>query len=299
MRRTLHDASKRGQAFESALLLLRATVGDHGLDKMGRDATRAYELEPEDGPWRAACCLVAGVADHLTGDRSSAEDRLVEGVRRAAVAAPNVQTLALAQLALLAAEDEDWESAAAHVLRACAQMEAFDLCDYPTSALVHAASAFIHARRQRIDDAQAHYTRARRLLGKLTGFVPWYEAETRVALARAALRLNDIAAARDLLAEGSRLARRLPDAVVLHQWTGQLEVSVTSASALSAPDPLTTAELRVLAMLPTHLSFREIAGRLYVTANTVKTQAHSVYRKFDASSRSEAVSRAIELGLLE
>ena len=47
------------------------------------------------------------------------------------------------------------------------------------------------------------------------------------------------------------------------------------------------------------MSFREIATRLYVTRNTVKTQAHSVYRKFDVSSRSEAISRAIALGLLD
>jgi LuxR family maltose regulon positive regulatory protein len=36
-----------------------------------------------------------------------------------------------------------------------------------------------------------------------------------------------------------------------------------------------------------------------VSANTVKTQAHAVYRKLDASSRSQAVARAVELGLLD
>ena len=46
---------------------------------------------------------------------------------------------------------------------------------------------------------------------------------------------------------------------------------------------LTTAELRVLRLLPTHLSFREMGVDLHVTANTVKTHAHSVYRKLDAS----------------
>jgi LuxR family maltose regulon positive regulatory protein len=51
--------------------------------------------------------------------------------------------------------------------------------------------------------------------------------------------------------------------------------------------------------LPTHLSFREIGSRLFVSPNTVKTQAQAVYRKLDASSRSEAVTRAGELGLLE
>ena len=62
---------------------------------------------------------------------------------------------------------------------------------------------------------------------------------------------------------------------------------------------LTTAELRVLGFLPTHLSFREIAGRLQVSANTVKTQAHAVYRKLEVSSRSEAVVKARAIGLID
>ena len=65
-----------------------------------------------------------------------------------------------------------------------------------------------------------------------------------------------------------------------------------------ARDALTTAELRVLGYLPTHLSFPAIAGRLNVSRFTVKTQAMAVYRKLGASSRAEAVDRAREIGLL-
>jgi LuxR family transcriptional regulator, maltose regulon positive regulatory protein len=60
---------------------------------------------------------------------------------------------------------------------------------------------------------------------------------------------------------------------------------------------LTAAELRLLPLLPTHLSFQEIGERLYLSKNTVKTQAYSVYRKLGVSSRSEAVTRTHELGL--
>jgi LuxR family maltose regulon positive regulatory protein len=65
-----------------------------------------------------------------------------------------------------------------------------------------------------------------------------------------------------------------------------------------ARDILTTAEMRVLGYLPTHLSFPAIAGRLNVSRFTVKTQAMAVYRKLGASSRAEAVDRAREIGLL-
>jgi LuxR family maltose regulon positive regulatory protein len=51
--------------------------------------------------------------------------------------------------------------------------------------------------------------------------------------------------------------------------------------------------------LTTHLSFREIADVLSVSRNTVKTQAICVYRKLGVSSRSAAVERAAELGLVE
>jgi LuxR family maltose regulon positive regulatory protein len=82
------------------------------------------------------------------------------------------------------------------------------------------------------------------------------------------------------------------------------EVDVVSRS-LSADDPrvrpgrLTGAELRLLPLLATHLSFREIGAQFFVSRNTVKTQAISVYRKLGVSSRSEAVAVAEDLGLVE
>jgi LuxR family transcriptional regulator, maltose regulon positive regulatory protein len=60
---------------------------------------------------------------------------------------------------------------------------------------------------------------------------------------------------------------------------------------------LTTADLRLLPLLYTHLTFPEIGERLYVSRHTVKTQALSVYRKLGASTRSQAVQRAQQLDL--
>ena len=61
---------------------------------------------------------------------------------------------------------------------------------------------------------------------------------------------------------------------------------------------LTAAELRLVPYLATHLTFREIGERLYVSRHTVKTQAVAIYRKVDASSRSEAVEALRASGLL-
>ena len=62
---------------------------------------------------------------------------------------------------------------------------------------------------------------------------------------------------------------------------------------------LTPAEQRLLPLLTTHLTFREIGELLEISRNTVKTQAICTYRKLGVTSRSEAIERAIDLGLVE
>ena len=52
-------------------------------------------------------------------------------------------------------------------------------------------------------------------------------------------------------------------------------------------------------MLSTHLPYPEIAKELFLSLPTVKSQASSIYRKLGASSRSQAVSRSRDLGLLD
>jgi LuxR family transcriptional regulator, maltose regulon positive regulatory protein len=172
---------------------------------------------------------------------------------------------------------------------------------HPSLALVCAVSAFARAHRGRPAEARMDVTSGRRMLDRLVGFAPWYDAQTRLALARAELRLSDVAAARELIAEAAAVAARPPEARVLRDWIDDARARA-DAFALDSPTglpSLTMAELRVLRFLPSHLSFREIAERLEVSANTVKTQAHAVYLKLGASSRSAAVERACRVGLLD
>ncbi|HVN12416.1 MAG TPA: LuxR C-terminal-related transcriptional regulator [Kineosporiaceae bacterium] len=62
--------------------------------------------------------------------------------------------------------------------------------------------------------------------------------------------------------------------------------------------PLTERELDVLALLARGDSYLDIAHRLYITQNTVKTHVASLYRKLNATRRSEALRAAWALGLL-
>jgi LuxR family maltose regulon positive regulatory protein len=63
-------------------------------------------------------------------------------------------------------------------------------------------------------------------------------------------------------------------------------------------EPLTDRELQVLRLIAAGLSNQAIAERLVVAVGTVKTHTASLYRKLDVTSRTQAVSRASELGLL-
>ena len=71
-----------------------------------------------------------------------------------------------------------------------------------------------------------------------------------------------------------------------------------SRPAAPLRDGLSDAELRVVRYLPSNLTASEIASELIVSANTVRTHMRHIYAKLDAHSRSEAVARARELGLV-
>src|SRR3954447_17308684 len=285
----------------AALELLLAALGRNGVAAMAERAAAAGPFTPPDSPGRAMRCLVFGVGLQLSGEGEKARFELEAGVRHGALAAPALQALCLAQLALLAIDHDDWHAAAAHAERALGHVRRSGLRDYPTMALAHAVSAEVRAHRGQIEAAAEDAARASQLMERLRDFAPWYEAETRIALARTALRLTDVAGARHLLAQARRFLRQTPDAMVLGRWADEASAAAdafVSSGGIGAA-ALTTAELRVLQSLPTHLSLREIAAAMRVSENTVKTQAHAIYRKLDASSRSGAVDRAQALGLLD
>ncbi len=256
--------------------------------------------EPPDSQWRPLCLLLRAVALHLRGDGAAASPMLEEAVVLSGDTSPILTSTCLGQLAMLAIEQRDWALAVDSTDRALVLLERCELQDEPLSALAFAAAALSRAQQGRVDEAKVALRNGLERLASLGEFVPWYGAEARILLAHASLLLTDVGEARALLAEASRLARRTPDAVIFENWFDQAwaYVDELAETHLSGPASLTVAELRILRFLPSHHSFREIASQLGVSANTVKTQAHAVYRKLDAASRSEAVARALETGLL-
>ena len=151
------------------------------------------------------------------------------------------------------------------------------------------------------DGAQEIMIAAQRLRPILSYAFPSIAVQTRLELARVQVGLSDAAGARTLLAEVGDILAHRPDLGTLVQQTRALREHVGSIRSRRSPGPstLTAAELRVLNLLPTYLSFREIGARLFVSPNTVKSQAISIYRKLGVSSRSEAVQTSRRLQLLE
>ncbi|HEV7774327.1 MAG TPA: LuxR C-terminal-related transcriptional regulator [Conexibacter sp.] len=291
---------RSGCPLSGGIALVYAALSRAGVAQMRAGAESALASGVEQRAWRSLACLLAGVGNALAGRSEWAQDLLTDAAWQAS-SVPLVEALCLAQSALLALDRGEPERAVVLAERALACGEQCGVPQPPLFALVPAVAAFAHAQCGALDEGREALAHARRLLPPEADLPPWHEAQLRFALARTLLLLTDAAAARGQLARMSRALRQLPDAVVLHVWIEDAwaRADAFAASAVRGPARLTLAELRVLRLLPSHFSLREIAGRLEVSANTVKTQAQAVYRKLDVSSRSEAVARAREVGLVD
>ena len=271
------------------------------MTRMGEDAARFTELEAEDSPWWPRACYIEGAAARLSGDADLARRRLEEGERLAAAfGAITVRAMCLAQLAALAVAEESWPRAATLAKQATDELNRAGLIGIVTVAPVFTISALVHAHEGDVEGARAEIRHSRELIEGDSEVASWLAVECRLTLARASLLLADVAAARTLLAEARRVAAAAAD---LGSLNAALEELTAMAEAFSAAghegaSSLTGAEVRLLHLLPTHLTFGEIGERVHLSRNTVKSQAVSMYRKLDVSSRSDAVERATELGLL-
>ena len=282
------------------MALLRALLCRDGVDQMRADAEAAVAGLAPGSPWWATARLLQGVADALAGEADRADPILAQAAEVAThVGALPAASAALAQRALVAMARHDWLEAETLADRALQIARAGQLDDYEMSPLVHAVAARTALHRGQVPRAQEHLARAMRLRPALTAALPYRAVQTLLELARAHLALTDVAGARTLLGEARCILQQRPDLGILSSQTALLQSKLDSLRETTTGAPtLTTAELRLLPLLSTHLTFREIGERLYISPHTVKSQALSVYRKLGVSSRSQAISRVQQTGLL-
>jgi LuxR family maltose regulon positive regulatory protein len=160
--------------------------------------------------------------------------------------------------------------------------------------LVCAVQARAALHRGDIPAARQELIGAQRLRHLLTYAMPRIATQTRIELARVYLALGDFAGAETLIQEIAELLQRRPDLSSLDDEAGVLQARLPEERCPSASgeSALTFAELRLLPMLATHLTFPQIAATMSLSPNTIKSQAYSLYRKLGASSRAEAVARS-------
>jgi LuxR family maltose regulon positive regulatory protein len=284
------------------IALLRAAMCRDGVEQMLHDAEDALDELPASSQWRPTGLLLQGTAHVLLGDDDRG-DRILADAADAAecLAATDTRVVAISERSLLAAARDEPAAAETLSLQAHSLVEDGRLDGYATSSIELAATARALLRHGRWDQARACLTAARSLTPSLTHALPWFAVQTRLELARTHAALRDAQGARTLLSEARQILRVRPLLGVLPEEVDalQAEVDAMPEVANGHGTGLTGAELRLLPLLATHLSFREIGERLHVSRNTVKTQAISVYRKLGASNRSAAIEQAARLGLVD
>jgi LuxR family maltose regulon positive regulatory protein len=281
--------------------LLRSLVAADGVAPMGADARASRQGIPPTSAMWSMVLLLEGHADRLVGDTDRAVRTLEEGAALGLLVNPAANSHCASGLAHVAAARGDWAAAEALVDGFVDVIDRFGLDARPAQAGPLAFAAFVRARAGRLDEARRLAKQAAFLAGMMVGLGPWLAVESRVDLAHTALVLGDPAQARSLADEARALSPQVADSPVL---LGQLEELDQVLDAQTMPlglhaSAMTPAELRVLRYLPTHLTFGAIADELYVSRNTVKTQAIAIYRKLGVSSRDAAVAEARRLQLLE
>jgi LuxR family maltose regulon positive regulatory protein len=249
-----------------------------------------------------APAFLQGIARILCGDLDGGDASLEDGVSVGEQAGAHEDVaLALCERSLVAMARSEWDRAEVLADQARAVLRRAGIEGSYATPLVSAVQARAAMHRGDLPAARQQLLSAQRLRPLLTCALPYFAVQARIELIRVHLALADLAAARTLMREVDELLKRRPGLGNLAGEAQALQTRLSKERGPTAPgaSALTAAELRLLPMLSTHLSFPQIAAELFLSRNTIKSEAMSLYRKLGASSRNQAVARSRELGLLE
>jgi LuxR family maltose regulon positive regulatory protein len=290
-----------GNTMEGTLAYLGANLCRDGVAEMRRDARIAWEELSPASPYRATMLYTEGVSYLLEDDLARAEPILAHALDVAAhVGAPPLTALILAERCSAAAQRNSWSEVTSLARRAITIVQTGHFADYFTSALVYAWAARAALHQGNVSEGRFYLGRAARLRPLLTYMLPVVSVQALLEMAHSYITLADPAGAAAVLTQADRILKQRPDLGVLPQRAAELRATLATIKAgVVGPSALTAAELRLVPLLPTHLPFPEIAAQMYLSPHTIKSQAMSIYRKLGATTRTQAVTRARELGLLE
>jgi LuxR family maltose regulon positive regulatory protein len=299
---------------EAMAATLRAISCRRGAEQMHADADEAArKFAAANFPY-AVTPLLQGTARVLCGDLNGGDAFFLdaegiqldaegiqldaEGIQQTSA---DILAITLCERSLVAMARNQWNQAEVFASRAHACLRQGGIEDSYVTPLVSAVQARVALHRGDVPATRRELIHALRLRPLMTYAHPHWAVQARIELTRVQLALGDLAGARTLMREIDDLLRRRPGLGTLVGQAETLRTQLASQRGSSVPgaSALTAAELRLLPLLATHLSGPEMAAELFLSPHTVKSELKTIYRKLGASTRSEAVARARELGLLE
>ncbi len=281
--------------------LLRAILCRRGAEQMRADADEAVRRFAAERFVTPAPALMQGIARILSGDLDGGDASLEDAASIGEVTdASDDLTLALCERSLVAMARSQWDQAEVLVERARTVLRQAGTEESYATPLLCALRARAAMHRGDVPAARRELVSAQHLRPLLTYALPYFAVQARIELARVHLAVADLAGARTLMREVDDLLQRRPGLGTLVGEAAALRAQLSRERGSSVPgaSALTAAELRLLPLLSTHLSFPEIAEGMFLSRHTIKSEANSIYRKLGVSSRSQAISRSRELGLL-
>jgi LuxR family maltose regulon positive regulatory protein len=246
--------------------------------------------------------VLQGIARVISGDLDDGDTFFEDAVSGGEKAeGPEAVAAALCERSLVAMARDEWTQAEALAGQARTVVRRAGIEESFVTPLVCAVHARTAQHRGDIPAARQELVSAQRMRHELTYALPYLAVQARIELAHACIALTDLAGAWTLTREIDELLRHRPG---LGTLVGEAEALRAQLSKLRGPEApgastLTAAELRLLPILATHLSFPQIAEQMSLSRHTVRAEATSIYRKLGASSRNQAVARARDLGLLD
>jgi LuxR family maltose regulon positive regulatory protein len=289
---------------EAVVEVTRAEVIEHGDVGAAVKHSRRALAAARAGANVLSVGILATLSQGLffTGELDESRSVALEAVERPeAPEVPDGYVGSLGLLALIDAEQGRTESAHAWARQAISFAHRRFQTDSWVASPAHLGLALACAATGRLDEAEREALRGERLRRSPQPTVGHAHAllvlaKVRAARSRLAPAATDLERARRLIAELADPGRLPEIAATVEQDLTATRANAGNGRVLEQPS---AAELAVLRCLATGLSRREIGEQLYISLNTVKTHTRELYRKLDATSRTDAIARAEALGLLD
>jgi len=277
---------------EAGVALLRAASPSGDVGSLTAQSLRTVTLEGPGSPWRPVACWAVGRGLYFSGEPEEAEDWFEEAIDLAAETGHAImQASSLSYCSKIAGdagrldEQELFAKQATDVLSAEGIEEEAGTIYSAQGAALGALGNF--------DEGILCFDRALTLARRRGEPLDLADILLRQAMLLRGLGDGERAAAS--IAEARSVIDSCRDPGNLGERLAALEPQV---EAQAEDSEVSHSERRVLRLMNTQLTFREIGNELYLSRNTVHSHTSSIYRKLGVSSRADAVRRARERGLI-